>query len=64
MKNYQASVCRYQPLPLTSVDNDKLRLDNSAYFAQLHSMIVNYYIILYACVFGEFIIFCKSENTI
>ena len=43
MKNYQASVCpRYEPQPLASVDNDKLRLDISSYHAQPHSIIVNY----------------------
>ena len=42
MKNYEASVCRYHPQPLVSVDNDKLRLHNSSYNAQPHSIIVNY----------------------
>ena len=36
------SVCRYQPKPSPSVDNDKLRLDNSSYHAQPHLIIVRY----------------------
>ena len=42
MKNYQASVCRYQPWPSASVYNDKLRLDNSSYHAQSLSIIVKH----------------------
>ena len=43
MKNYQASVCRYQPKPKAEfqtrnkaeIDNDKLRLDgNSPYYVK------------------------------
>ncbi len=43
MKDYQASVCRYQPQLLASVDNDNLRLDNSSQLSQPHSIIVKYH---------------------
>ena len=46
MKNYQASVCRYQPQPLASVDNDIL-LNNSSYHAQPHSTIANYDLVMH-----------------
>ena len=43
IKNYQASVCHYQPcMSSTWVDNDKRRLGNSSYHVYPHSIIVNY----------------------
>ena len=42
MKNYEALVCCINLMSLASVDNDKLRLGNSSYHVQPHSIVVKY----------------------
>ena len=51
MKDFQASVCRYQSQPLGSIDNDKLWLNNSSYHAQPHLIIVKYKITKISFIF-------------